>query len=79
MDERSTSLRSDPTDDSAVYPHSGNGVTQLKNEGRVFADFLLGADSVRNNQQCIHNSQQGSVYSNTITVSEKSFREQDCI
>jgi len=28
MDERSTSLRGDPNDNSNIYPHSGNGVTQ---------------------------------------------------
>ena len=35
MDERFTSLRSDPAHNTQVYPHSGNGVAQLKNEGRV--------------------------------------------
>ena len=60
MDERSTSLRANPSVDHVPFPHSGNGVTQLKEEKLIYADFLLGADTVRNNDQCLKNSARGA-------------------
>ena len=60
MDERSTSLRANPSADYVPFPHSGNGVTQLKEEKLIYADFLLGADNVRNNDQCLKNSACGA-------------------
>ncbi|CBY15419.1 unnamed protein product [Oikopleura dioica] len=80
MDERSTSLRADPYDVSETYPHSGNGVTQLKQEGLVGHDFLLGVDFAANNVQCIHNSLK--LYSNiplslvTIDILRQDEREE---
>lgn len=57
MDERDTGLRSDPSNTSQSYPHSGNGVTQAKDEKLISYDFLLGCDYERNNDQCMRNSE----------------------
>ena len=57
MDERDTGLRSDPSHNAKVHPHSGNGVTQAKTEQLIHFDFLLGCDYERNNDQCLSNSE----------------------
>ena len=57
MDERDTGLRSDPSHNAEVHPHSGNGVTQAKAEQLIHFDFLLGCDYERNNDQCLRNSE----------------------
>jgi len=56
MDERSVYCRSDPSLTDQFYPHSGNGVSHLKQDDLVIGDFLLGSDDARNNDQCRFNS-----------------------
>jgi len=60
MDERSVYCRSDPNKRDKFYPHSGNGVSHLKHDKLVAADFLLGVDNYRNNDQCHASANDGA-------------------
>ena len=73
-DERDVDTsRSDPTN-RIFSPHSGNGVTQAKQENYIQYDFLLAADGARNNTQCHSNSKLHSIGCQTKYISNQKFR-----
>merc|ERR1712176_138945 len=67
------SSRVDP-DQRIFSPHSGNGVTQAKQENYIAYDFLLAADGARNNSQCHYNSRLHSNTCQTKYISNTKFR-----